>query len=125
MVRPLSLDLRRRIVSAVEEGASIRAVAKRYGVAPSAVSKISRRFRESGSVAPRAMGGDRRSHIIEGHGDRILGLLAASPDLTLEALRTALRQEGIAVGYGGLWRFLDRHAISLKKNPARQRTGSP
>ena len=121
MVKPLSLDLRERIVAAVGAGGTLRAVAARFGVAPSSVSKISGRYRETGSVVPRRMGGDRRSHVIEAEGERILGLLAERPDLTIEGLRSALRAEGVAVGHGGLWRFLKRHQISLKKNAARQR----
>ncbi|MCC2097416.1 MAG: IS630 family transposase, partial [Hyphomicrobiales bacterium] len=35
MVRPVSNDLRERVVSAVEEGASVRTVAARFGVAVS------------------------------------------------------------------------------------------
>ena len=71
------------------------------------------------------MGGDRRSHVIETHGARILELLRAHPDLTVPSLRAVLHQEGIEVGNGGFFRFLARHRISFKKNAARQRTGSP
>lgn len=40
MARPLSDDLRVRLVEAVEAGGTIRAVGKRFGVSPSSVSKI-------------------------------------------------------------------------------------
>ena len=121
MVKPLSIDLRERMVAAVEEGGTLRGVGKRFGVAPSSVHKITARYRATGSVAPQRIGGDRRSHVIEAQGERILGHLAAAPDLTLEGLLAALREDGVMIGYGGLWRFLDRHGISFKKNPARQR----
>ena len=61
------------------------------------------------------MGGDRRSQATEAHGKRLLGFVAAAPDLTLEEIRAVLRDDGIAVGYGALWRFFKRHGISVKK----------
>jgi transposase len=125
MAKPLSIDLRERIVSAVAAGGTIREVAARFQVAPSAVSKISSQYRKTGCLAPRAMGGDRRSHVIEADGERILGVLRDRPDATLPELRAALREEGIVVGHGGLCRLLARRRISFKKNPARQRAGSP
>ena len=123
MPKPLSNDLRQRIVRAVEGGGSLRVVAARFGVSPSSVSNISRRWRQTGSVAPRKMGGDHRSHVIESHRHRILALVDATPDLTLEELRQALRDDGIVLGYGAIWRFFERHGISFKKNRARRRAG--
>lgn len=125
MAKPLSLDLRERIVAAVDAGGSLRAVGARFGVAPSSVHKIKALQRETGSAAPRPMGGDRRSHVIEAHADEILALLASEPDLTVEGLRAELRERGLSVGYGGLWRLLQRHGISFKKNLARSRAGAP
>ena len=66
MARPLSNDLRERVVAAVREGASCRVVASRFGVAVSSVVKWSQRARRTGSVAPGKMGGHRRP-ILEPH----------------------------------------------------------
>ena len=123
MPRPLSIDLRERLVRAVAEGGSVRAVGARFGVSASSVSKISRRWRETGAVAPKPMGGDRRSQSTEAHGDRILALIGESPDLTLAEIQAALARDGIAVGLVSIWRFFQRHGISFKKNRARQRAG--
>jgi transposase len=60
MVRPLSNDLRKRVVTAVSKGESCRSVAVRFGVAVSSVVKWSQRYRSSGSVAPGKMGGHRK-----------------------------------------------------------------
>lgn len=121
MPKPLSKDLRERMVAAVQAGGSLRAVAKRFGVAPSSVSKIHRRWRESGSVAPKPMGGDRRSHVIESHHERILELIRSRPDLTLAEVRAALQAQDLRFAHGTLWRFFARHGISFKKNRARRR----
>ena len=60
MTRPLSMDLRERVIAAVLAGESCRAVASRFGVAVSSVVKWSQRHRATGSVAPGKMGGHRR-----------------------------------------------------------------
>ena len=57
MARPLSNDLRERVVGAVLSGESCRAVALRFGVAVSSVVKWSQRQRATGSVSPGQMGG--------------------------------------------------------------------
>ena len=53
MTKPLSLDLRQRVVDAINSGQSCRAAAARFGIAPSAAMKWHRLWRETGSVAPR------------------------------------------------------------------------
>ncbi|MDK4730751.1 helix-turn-helix domain-containing protein, partial [Rhizobium phaseoli] len=60
MTRPLSNDLRKRVVDAIEAGESCRSVAVRFGIAVSSAVKWSQRYRSSGSVAPGKMGGHRK-----------------------------------------------------------------
>ena len=115
MACPYSNDLRRRVVREVSGDASIRAVAERFGVSPSFVSKLHSRYRRTGSVAPDKQGGDRRSHRIEAHGGWILDEVAAVPDMTLEEVRAGLADRGLIVGSSTVWRFFDRHGMSLKK----------
>lgn len=57
MVRPLSNDPRKRVVTAVSKGESCLSAAVRFGVAVSSVVKWSQRYRSTGSIAPRKMGG--------------------------------------------------------------------
>ena len=60
MVRPYSLDLRERVVRAVEEeGLSRRQAAARFGVSVSSAIKWVERYRSTGSFAPGKMGGHR------------------------------------------------------------------
>jgi transposase len=97
MPRPLSIDLRERLARAVAEG-PVRALGARLGVSASSVSNISRLWGEIGSVVPKSVGNARRSHMIGGHGDRILDLIGESPDLTLEEIQAALARDGIEFG---------------------------
>jgi transposase len=62
MTKPLSNDLRERLVSAVDGGMSRRSAAKRFGVAASTAIKVVDQWRQTGDVSPRPQGGDRRSH---------------------------------------------------------------
>lgn len=127
MAKPLSLDLRERIVESVDADGGIRTVAACFGVSPSAVSKrrgrapagqgyknkIHKRWRETGSVAPGKMGGDRRSATIEAEKDWLLARLSEAPDTTLEEYRAGLLGErGIRVGFGSVWRFFERRRFS-------------
>jgi transposase len=126
MTKPLSLDLRRRIIRAVEEeGMSRRAAAARFGVAPSTVIEYVRQWRATGSCEARRQGGDRRSARIEAHSAQILTLVEARPDITLEEIADHLLQtHGERFVPSVVWRFFDRRAITFKKNRARQRAGS-
>jgi transposase len=121
MSTPYSLDLRKRVVAAVEGGLSCRQAAAVFDVGVSTVIRWVQRARETGSAAAKPMGGDRRSQLT---GDRRVWLLqriGEEPDLTLEELREELAERGIVVGYGTVWRFFEREDITLKKKRARGR----
>lgn len=122
MTKPLSIDLRVRLVGCVGSGLSCRAAAARFGIAPSTAVKWVRRWRDTGVVAPRPQGGDKRSDRIERHAAEILGLVAEKVDITLAEIGEHLQREHEArFAPSTIWRFLDRHAQTFKKNRARQR----
>lgn len=125
MVRPISEDLRSRVVAAVEAGLSRRAAADRFGVAVASAVRWVREWRESGTTQARPQGGDKRSQRIEAYRDVILTAIESQVDITLVELAEMLRAEhGALFAPSTIWRFLDRHAMTLKKNGARQRAGS-
>ena len=122
MARAYSLDLRERVVGAVSAGQSCRAVALIFGVSVASVVKWSQRFRSTGSVAARKVGG-RRPYALAGERSWLLARIAAAPDLTLRAIAAELAERGIRVSYFAVWHFFEHEGISFKKKPARQRTG--
>ncbi len=125
MTKPLSSDLRSRAVEAVATGMSCRAVADRFRLAPSTVVKWMRRWRETGSCAPRPQGGDKRSGRIEAYAEEILALISATVDITVAEIAEHLeRKHGERFAQSTIWRCLDRHAQTFKKNRARQRAGA-
>jgi transposase len=125
MAEPLSADLRKRLVASVEGGASRRAVADRFGVVASTVTKLVQRLKRTGSLEPARQGGDRRSARVEAHAEEILALVARRPDITLEEIAAHLDEaHGETFVVSTIWRCLDRHGVTFKKNRARQRAGA-
>jgi transposase len=111
--RPYSVELKSSVVAAVENGASYREAAARYGVSASAVLKWTHRFRQTGSIAAKPMGGDRRSRL-KIQRDWILKRTAADPGLTVTQLHAELRARGVRVGYLTLRRFMKREKLDRK-----------
>ena len=117
MSKPYSEDLRERVVAAVEGGLSRRQAAEVFDVGVSSVIRWVQRFRSTGSVAAKPMGGDHRS-LLTGERTWILERIDEAPDLTLEELRDELKARGVIVGYGTVWRFFEREDITFKKKRA-------
>jgi transposase len=128
MARPYSVDLRERVVRAVEAGLSRRAAAARFEVSVSFVVKLMQRWRRLGTVAPEQVGGWKRS-ALEAHAERVRMLLAAEPDLTIAELRTRLAEKGVAASRSGIGRFLAAAGLTRKKRlstpPSRTGRTSP
>jgi len=122
MGRPYSLDLRERVVSAVAEGMSCRAAARRFGVSAASAVKWCQRQRRTGSAAASKMGG-RRPYALASERDWLLARIAEKPDLTLRALAAELAERGVKVSYFAVWHFFDHEGVTFKKKPARGRAG--
>jgi putative transposase len=114
MGKPYSMDLRTRVVAAVEGGLSRNEAARRFNVAISTAINWVRRKDETGSVAPGQMGGHKPRSI---RGEHEAGLLdrIKRGDYTLR---------GLKVDYRSVWTFVHEQDQSFKKNRAGQRTGS-
>ena len=95
MSMALSLDLRRRVLAAVdEEGLPHRQAAARFRVSAASVSRWRALAREKGDPRPSPLGGDRRTHVIEAHAAAILEVFEARRDMRLEELRAELAGRG-------------------------------
>ena len=118
MTKPLSVDLRQRVLNSIKSGMSCRGAAARFGIAPSAAVKWRRLWLETGSVEPRAQGGDTRSGRIEAVGGAILVMVAEVPDITLVEIAERLeREHGERFAPSTVHRFFRRHGWSFKKRP--------
>lgn len=122
MPRPLSMDIRKRMLASVQSGLSCKATAKRFSVAPSSVIKLIQAYNATGSLAPKQMGGYRKA-ILSPHEAMVKELVAATPDATLAELGSALRKKKIKVSRTALAMFLARLKLNFKKNSTRIGTG--
>uniref|UniRef100_A0A973W595 IS630 family transposase n=1 Tax=Bradyrhizobium septentrionale TaxID=1404411 RepID=A0A973W595_9BRAD len=118
MARALSVDLRQRVVAAIDGGMSCRQAAERFGVSAASAIRWRGRLKKVGDIVPKRQGGDRKSQRIEAHSQLILEAVTARPDITLAELRELLKRRGISTGIASLWRFFQRRKITLKKRPA-------
>jgi transposase len=125
MTKSLSEDLRSRVIAAVDGGLSRRAAAARFGVGVASAIRWVREWRETGTTSAKPQGGDRRSRRIEAYRDIILIAIERQTDITLVEMAEMLRVEhGASFATSTIWRFLDRHAMTVKKNGARERAGT-
>ena len=122
MPKAYSGDLRERVIEEVAMGASRREAADRFGISASSSVKWLQRWHEDGSAVPRPRGGSVSP--LDEFAAEILALIAEQPDLTLVETVAELRRQRIRTGRSSLWRFFDRHGITLKKKPASHRTAA-
>lgn len=113
----LSMDVREKVMRAVEGGMSRRQSAARFDIGPATAVRWAKCVETTGEVAPLKMGGDRRSQRLEAHANFIFAQLVAKPDTTIMELREKMirARHGLGFGYGAVWRFLARHRITHRK----------
>lgn len=115
MGRPYSMDLRERVVAAVEqEGMSRRQAAARYGISISVAIGWVKRLRETGSVAPGQMGGHKPKKLSGEHREWLLQR-CRDGNFTLRGLVNELAERGLNVDYRSVWNFVHEEKLSHKK----------
>ena len=121
MGRAYSIDLRERVIGAIEGGASCHQAAAQFRVAVSTAVKWAQRFRATGSVAAGRIGGYRPKGIRGEHRIWLIERCHAS-DFTLRGLIGELAERGLKVGYRSVWTFVHAEGLSYKKSLHRPRT---
>jgi transposase len=96
MVRPLSLDLRVRVASALAEGSPVREAAKRFGISVASAVRIGQLVRAGRGLSAGKIGGNRRPVLLSAT-EAIIGRLAARSDWTMCVLAADLKADGIEV----------------------------
>jgi len=90
MKRPISLDLRQRILTSYDQHEGTREeIAQRFRVSLGMVKKLLQQRRRTGAIACRYDHCGRRPKIVASHRQALRQLLSHKPDLTLEELRRA------------------------------------
>ena len=90
MKRPISLDLRQRILASYDQHEGTREeIAQRFRVSLGMVKKLLQQRRHGGDIACQYHRCGRQPRIVAGHRQKLRELLSRKPDLTLEELRRA------------------------------------
>ena len=113
----LSLDLRKRIVKAYEQGqGSIRQLAKRFAVGEASVWRLTSRYHKEGEIKPKSPPG-RNKTLLEKHQVLLKKWLSEKNDLTLAELRQRLiKTEKVSVSLVTIHKACQRLKMSYKKN---------
>ena len=111
----LSLDLRQRLVAAVDAGASRTEAARRFCVSTKTVARLLQQRRASGTLAAKPRPGRQRHISIEQHALVALQM-RAQPHASLEEHAAWWQQEQVqSISDTTLWRTLKRMNWSHKK----------
>ena len=91
MRKPISVDLRERIVAAYGEGEGTREeVARRFKVSLGMVKKLLQQQSRTGDLRPRYRFCGRKAKLMPEHGKTLQALVAKEPDLTLAEMKERL-----------------------------------
>lgn len=111
-----SLDLRRRVCAAYDQGDTVQEVAERFEVGRWFVHKMLRQRRVEGSIASKPRGHGPVPRIGPAQQARLRKLLCERPDATLaELCRSLAERDAVSVSVASLCRALKRLGLVLKK----------
>jgi putative transposase len=126
MTRPYSMDLRERVVAAVErDGLSRNQAAARFGIAVSTAVHWLRRYHASGDVKPSKIGGHRKKTLRDEHAAWLIARCREREFTISQLVAELLEERGLKVDRRTVWEFLHAEGLSFKKKPVRQGAGSP
>jgi transposase len=111
-----SVDLRQRIVAAVNSGMSRSEVARTFQVSAATIRRYLKQQRESGDLTPRAHTGGRQAQIGPEQYPALRELLAAAPDATLAQTCAQWQQlAGVLLSQATMCRALAQIGLKRKK----------
>ena len=116
-MRPLSKDLRQRLVNTFTDGGvTYRELAERFSVSYSACFQILRRYREWGTVTPLPFNRGHRAKFGDLEKNELAKLVRSTPDATLEEISRMLHEDlKLQVHSTTVGRVLRRLNITRKK----------
>ena len=118
MAESLSVDLRERVVAAIEGGMSRRQAAVHFRVGVSSAIRWMARARDTGDVRPKSMGGDHRSAPMEAQAQFLLSMRQARSDATLREYQAELAERGLSIGVSSIWRIFRQARDQAQKKTA-------
>ncbi len=118
------IDLRQRVVDAIEDGLTHRQAAERFCVAVSTAGNWHRLWRATGSARPGKQGQPRHSKL-DAYEAQILAMVDETRDIALYEIADRLAKEhGVRAAPSTVWHFFDKRAITFKKRQRMQANNS-
>lgn len=118
MRKPISVDLRERIVEAYERREGTREeVAKRFKVSLGMVKKLLQQQNRTGDLRPRYRFCGRKAKLLPQHGGALKALVAKEPDVTLEEMKGRL---GLSCTVAAIHQVLAKLGLTYKKRRSMQ-----
>jgi transposase len=108
-----SLDLRKRVLAAYDQGNKTAQIVKQFDVCPAWARRLKQRRRELGIIGPLPHNAGRKPKLDEVARARLREFIASRPDATLEEIRLELELD---VSIGCLWTTLDQMGLRFKKS---------
>jgi len=126
-MKSYSTDVRYQLVQAYQRRlGSQRALADAFGVSPSFVKKVLRRYRTTGHLTPKPPTGGQKPRLDAAAQAMLRGLVRARPESTLEELCTCVATTtGIQVSVSTMCRTLQRLGISRRQSRSTSRRVAP
>lgn len=119
MPAPLSRDLRKRIIQAVEAGDSVKKIAREKQVSESAIFRLLVLYRETGSYKARPLRNGRKPQLDEKMLEKIRKRIEEQPDIALHELK---EEFALPVSLPALCKTINgKLGLRRKKNGARSR----
>lgn len=120
-MKPYSLDLREKIIDAIEKGdSSIRKVAQRFGVSKNFVQRLVTQKRIQGHIRPRTQGGSMVSPVMK-YKAELIAIFEKQTDATLsEYCELLFNETGLWVSQSTMCRTFQRLKLPRKKNASRK-----
>jgi transposase len=121
-MKQYSVDLRERLLGAIDAGLSQAEAARLFGVGTSTITRWRQRA-STGALAPKPRSG-RTPRIGPAQADALAAQIATDPDATLAAhcARWA-HEQGTGVSIATMSRAIRCLGITVKKSPPRRRAG--
>lgn len=116
-MKPYSIDLRKRVLSALDKGMSRTEAIKTFEVSESSIKRWVRIQKSTGDVLPKRATGGRQAKIGPEHADELRAQVAVHSDATLQEHADLWNEShGTSLSRGTLFNALRKLGITLKKN---------
>ena len=119
MPAPLSMDMRKRIIVAKENGDTIKKIAREKGVGVNTIACLLKLYQETGSYKPRPLNNGRKPMLDEETLQKIEKRIEEQPDIALHELKEEL---ALPVSLPALCKTINgKLGLRRKKNGTRSR----